>query len=90
MNFRNLGIQLQKPTKLLVFELNFKNMESVLIRAENKSDIALLVSLAKKLGMNTKTLTKTELADWQLGQKIEAGMKTPDISRAEILKALNK
>lgn len=65
-------------------------MESVLIRAENKSDIALLVSLAKKLGMSAKTLTKAELADWQLGQKIEAGMKTSDVSREEVMKALAK
>ena len=63
-------------------------MESVLINAENKSDIALLVSLAKKLGMNARTLTKAQVADWQLAQKIEAGMKSPDVSRGEVMKAL--
>ena len=63
-------------------------MESVLINAENKSDIALLVSLAKKLGMNARTLTKAEIADWQLVQKIETGMKSPDVSRSDVLKAL--
>ena len=63
-------------------------MESVLINAENKSDIALLVSLAKKLGMNARTLTKAQVADWQLAQKIEKGMKSANVSRAEILKVL--
>jgi len=63
-------------------------MESVLINSENKSDIALLLSLAKKLGMNARTLTKAQVADWQLAQKIEAGMKSPDVNRSEVMKAL--
>jgi len=63
-------------------------MESVLINSENKSDIALLLSLAKKLGMNARTLTKAQVADWQLAQKIEAGMKPPDVNRSEVMKAL--
>lgn len=65
-------------------------MNSVLIRSQNKADIALLISLAKKLGMNTKSLTKAEVEDWQLAQKIESGMKTHSVSRDAILKELSK
>ena len=65
-------------------------METVLINVEKKSDIAFLIELAKKLGMSAKDLTKTEIEDWKLAQKIEAGMKTPSVSRSEVMKALGK
>ncbi len=65
-------------------------MNSVLIRSQNKADIALLISLAKKLGMNAKSLTKAEVEDWKLAQKIESGMKTQSVSRDAILKELSK
>jgi hypothetical protein len=65
-------------------------METVLINSDKKSDLNLLLSLAKKLGMNTHILTRTEVEDWQLARKIEAGMKTPDVSRKEVMKALGK
>ena len=65
-------------------------METVLINVEKKSDITFLVSLAKKLGMSAKPLTHAEVEDWKLAQKIEVGMKTPSVSRNEIMKALGK
>jgi 2-iminoacetate synthase ThiH len=65
-------------------------MESVLVNVKKKSDAAFLVSLAKKLGMSAKPLTKSEIEDWKFAQKIEAGMKTTSVSRAEIMKALGK
>lgn len=65
-------------------------METVLINVENKSDLAFLVSLAKKLGMSAKPLTRKEVADWKLAQKIDDGMKSPSVSRNEIMKALKK
>jgi hypothetical protein len=65
-------------------------METVLVNVKKKSDIAFLVSLAKKLGMSAKALTQTEVEDWKFAQKIEAGMKTPRVSRAEIMKVLGK
>ena len=63
-------------------------METVLINVEKKSDIAFLLSLAKKLGMKAKSLTHSEIEDWKFAQKIEVGMKTPGVSRNEIMKAL--
>lgn len=65
-------------------------METVLINVEKKSDIAFLLNLAKKLGMSAKALTVAQVEDWKLAQKIEAGMKTSNVSRNEVMKALGK
>ena len=65
-------------------------METVLINVEKKSDLSLLINLAKKMGMSAKALTRVEVEDWEFAQKIEAGMKTPNVSRSEIMKALGK
>ncbi len=65
-------------------------MEAVLINVEKKSDIVFLIGLAKKIGLSAKALTKAELEDWKLAQKIEAGMKASTISRKEVMKGLGK
>lgn len=65
-------------------------METVLINVDKKSDLAFLLSLAKKLGMSAKALTHTQVEDWKLAQKIEAGMKSATVSRSEVMKALGK
>ena len=65
-------------------------METVLINAKKKSDATFLISLAKKLGMSAKALSRTEIEDWKLAQKIEDGMKTPNVSRNAIMKTLGK
>ena len=65
-------------------------METVLINVEKKSDLAFLLSLAKKLGMSAKALTHTQVEDWKLVQKIEAGMKSATVSRSEVMKTLGK
>ena len=65
-------------------------MEAVLVSAKKKSDLTILVSLAKKLGMSAKALSQTEIEDWKFAQKIEVCMKTQKVSRAEIMKVLGK
>jgi hypothetical protein len=65
-------------------------MEAVLIKVENKSDVSLLVSLAKKLGMSAKTLSKTEIEDWNFAQMIDEGMKSGRVSRKAVMKKLGK
>jgi hypothetical protein len=65
-------------------------MGTVLINVEKDSDIAFLISLAKKLGMSAKELTLSEVEDWKLAQKIEDGMKSSSISRDEVMKVLEK
>lgn len=70
--------------------INFTYMKSILISAEKKSDLAVLLNLARKLGMTAKSLTRAEVEDWKLAQKIEAGMKTATVSRSSVMKALGK
>ncbi|MFM7016390.1 MAG: hypothetical protein ACKOX3_08695 [Bacteroidota bacterium] len=65
-------------------------MKSVIINANNKADLTLLMSLAKKLGMSSRALTSAEIEDWEFAQKIEKGMKSPKVSRNEVMKALGK
>jgi len=65
-------------------------IESVLIKAEKKSDISFLIALAKKLGLSAKAFSKAEVEDWKFAQKIEVGMKTTNVNRDEIMKALGK
>lgn len=65
-------------------------METVLINVEKKSDLAFLLSLAKKLGMSAKALTRSQVEDWKLAQKIDAGMNTANVNRSEIMKVLGK
>ena len=65
-------------------------METVLINVKKKSDIAFLIDLVKKLGMTAKALTTAEVEDWKLAQKIDAGMKTSNTKRTEVMKALEK
>jgi hypothetical protein len=77
-------------SKLRKFESNIIVMETVLINVDKKSDITFLMNLAKKLGMSAKALSHSEVEDWKLAQKIEAGMKTSSVSRSEVMKALGK
>ena len=65
-------------------------METVLINVDKKSDLNFLLSLAKKLGMSAKALTHSQVEDWKLAQKIESGMKSANVSRSEVIKALGK
>ena len=65
-------------------------METILISGAKKSDLAVLLDLAKRLGLATKSLSRTEVEDWKLAQKIEEGMKTSTVSRSAIMKALGK
>jgi hypothetical protein len=65
-------------------------METILISGAKKSDLAVLLDLAKRLGLSTKSLSRAEVEDWKLAQKIEEGMKTASVSRSAIMKALGK
>lgn len=65
-------------------------MKSIIINAKNKADLTLLMSLAKKMGLSSRSLSNAEIEDWEFAQKIEKGMKTPKVSRDEVMKALGK
>jgi hypothetical protein len=45
-------------------------METILISGAKKSDIAVLLDLAKRLGLSTKSLSRAEVEDWNLLKKL--------------------
>ena len=65
-------------------------MENVLFNVDKKSDVNFLITIAKRLGITAKTLSQEEVEDWKLAQRIEKGMKTPNVSRTEVMKVLGK
>lgn len=65
-------------------------METIVVNGEDSSDMKLLLALAKKLGLSVKKLSKTEAEDWSFAQLIKDGMKSEDVSRDEVMKALGK
>ena len=65
-------------------------MTAFIFEAESNKNLKLLLSLANELGVKTHKLSAQQLSDHHLATKIEAGMKTADVSRDEILQALGK
>lgn len=48
-------------------------MEGVILSADSHKDLNLILQLAKKLGIRTKKLTKTEIEDYGLSNAIKEG-----------------
>ncbi|MCX6249867.1 MAG: hypothetical protein NTX61_03850 [Bacteroidetes bacterium] len=65
-------------------------MDTVVIKAKNKSEIKFWLELAKKTGNKAKAINTEELEDTALAVLIEKGMKTPDVSRDIVMKTLRK
>jgi len=65
-------------------------MEAVVIETKSKSDIKFWLELAKKTGSNAKALDTEEIEDTQLAKMIEKGMKSPNVSREQVMKALGR
>lgn len=65
-------------------------MESVIINGKNKEDLNLVIKLAKKLGLTAHSMTKTKMEEMALAEEIKKGMKTPKVSREDVMKALDK
>lgn len=65
-------------------------METLVINGDDSTDMKLLLTLAQKLGLSVKKLTRSEAEDWNLAQQIKDGMKSENVSRAEVMKALGK
>lgn len=67
---------------------NILNMETALLSSESKSDMQILLQLAKKLGIKVKSLSEDEIEDWVMAKRIEAGMKSGKATREQVMKAL--
>jgi hypothetical protein len=66
------------------------SMDTVVIKARNKSEIKFWLELAKKTGNKAKAINTEELEDSALVFVIEKGMKTTDVSRDSVMNALKK
>jgi hypothetical protein len=63
-------------------------MESAIISAKSKRDIQLLVSVAEKMGIKAKILSKEELEDFGMAKAITEGKTGEYVDTDEFLKSL--
>jgi hypothetical protein len=63
-------------------------MTAAVFESDSKSDLKILMELAKKLGIRARYLNSAELEEHFLVLKIEKGMDTPNVSREQIMKVL--
>jgi hypothetical protein len=63
-------------------------MNTIIIEAKNKNDVKFWLELAKKTGTRAKSITIDDAEDIYLGMLIEEGLKTGDVNRESIMKAL--
>jgi len=65
-------------------------MEAVILNSESKSDIKLLLDLAKKIGIRARVITESELEDIGLANAIRKGVTNEYIDNEAFLKKLRK
>ena len=65
-------------------------MKSLLLTPETEADLKLLLALAKKMGVASRTLSDNEKEELGLARAIEAGRKTRLVSRDEVFKVLDE
>jgi len=65
-------------------------MESALVTTNSKNDLQLLLSLAKKIGIKSKLLTKGQLEDLGLKVAIDKGRTGRFISSRKFIMSLEK
>lgn len=65
-------------------------MEAIVLQTKNKAEVKFWLELAKKTGTRAKAIDTKEMEDAALAFLIEKGMKTGDVSRADVMKALGR
>jgi hypothetical protein len=63
-------------------------METIVIKTKNKTELKFWLELIRKTGTEAMTIDSDLLEDAVLKSRIERGMKSPEVSRDKILKAL--
>lgn len=63
-------------------------MESAIISGTSKKDIRLLISIAEKMGIKAKFLTKDDLEDFGLAKAIKEGETGELIDTNEFLRSI--
>lgn len=66
------------------------SIETAILQSGSKEKIKLLLKLAKELGVKSKVLSVEEAEEYLFSVAIEEGMKTSDVSRDDVMKALKK
>jgi hypothetical protein len=65
-------------------------MDTIVIETKIKADSKFWLELAKKMGTKAKAINTDELEDVPLAGLIEKGMKTNNVSRTSVIKALGR
>jgi len=65
-------------------------MEAVILNSDSKSDMRLLLNLAKKIGIRARVMTESEIEDIGLSNSIKQGMTKQYIDNETFLKKLRK
>lgn len=65
-------------------------MELVIKNIQSKSDKKLFIDLAKRIGLETATLTLSEKEDYALGEAIKDGRKSGYAEEADVIYILKK
>jgi hypothetical protein len=65
-------------------------MLTAILNSESKSDLKLLLDLAKKIGIRTKIMTESEIEDIGLANSIKVGATKEYIDNDAYLKKLRK
>ena len=74
-----------------IFETTkLNNMQSAILNSNSKTDLKLLLNLAKKLGIKTRMLTDLEIEDIGLANAIKAGRTGEHIDTQSFLNELRK
>jgi hypothetical protein len=65
-------------------------MEAVILNSDSKSDMKLLLDLAKKIGIKARVITESEIEDIGLANAIKQGRTKEYIDNEAFLKKLRK
>ena len=65
-------------------------MEAVLLNSDSRSDMKLLLDLAKKIGIKARVITESEIEDIGLANAIKQGRTNEYIDNEAFLKKLQK
>lgn len=65
-------------------------MNAVVIEIKNREDADFWLNLAKRTGNKATQLSELQIEDLMLGSIIKEGLKTKDVSREEVMKALDE
>jgi hypothetical protein len=72
------------------FVSKHEDMETIVVSGKDSANMKLLLTFAGKLGLSVRNLSATDAEELNLAVLIKEGMRTEDVSRAEVMKALEK